>query len=162
MLNISGIIEESIVDGDGIRFTIFTQGCPHHCAGCHNKSTWEIKENQLVNEDDIVKKISDNFLLDGVTFSGGEPFLQTEPLIYIAKKVHELNKTVWSYTGFVFEYIITQEGMKNLLENIDVLVDGKFVLEQRDISLKFKGSANQRIIDIQESLKQNKVILKYE
>lgn len=163
MINVSGIVEESIVDGCGIRYVIFTQGCIHHCNGCHNKSTWEIRENQLKNEDDMIKAISENFLLDGVTFSGGEPMLQAKNLIYIAKKVHEFGKNVWCYTGYTFEQIIEANDDKTeLLKNVDVLVDGKFVLDERDISLQFRGSKNQRVIDVKKTLNTGKIVLMYE
>lgn len=162
MVNLSGIISESIVDGNGIRYVIFTQGCPHHCKGCHNASTWDFIEKDLHNEDDIVKAVQDNYLLDGITFSGGEPMMQPKPLIYIAQKVHEVGKDVWCYSGFTFEEIMSfNDDRTELLQNVDVLVDGEFILEQRDISLQFRGSKNQRVIDVKETLKNHKIILKY-
>jgi anaerobic ribonucleoside-triphosphate reductase activating protein len=162
MLNLSGVIEESIVDGVGIRYVIFTQGCPHHCEGCHNASTWDFIENKLYNEDDIIKAVESNFLVDGVTFSGGEPMMQAKPLIYIAQKVHDIGKTVWCYSGFTFEQIMSFDDERTeLLKDVDVLVDGQFILAQRDISLQFRGSKNQRVIDVVETLKQGNIVLKY-
>ena len=163
MLNLSGIIEESIVDGDGIRYVIFVQGCPHHCIGCQNPSTWEFKKNVLIDENKIIQKIKENPLCSGITFSGGEPFTQAKELIKLAKQIHTLNKDVWAYTGYTFEQLIKKDNEKaELLKNVDVLVDGRFILTERDISLKFRGSKNQRVIDVQKTLKNRRIILKYE
>jgi len=163
MLNLSGIIKESIVDGDGIRYVIFVQGCPHHCLGCQNPSTWDFVKKQQVNEMDILHDIKDNPLCSGITLSGGEPFTQANKLIPLVKNVHSLGKNVWAYTGYTFEQLMNFNNDKTeLLKNVDVLVDGKFILEQRDISLKFRGSKNQRVIDVQKSLQENQIILKYE
>lgn len=163
MLNLSGIIEESIVDGDGIRYVIFVQGCPHHCIGCQNPSTWEFKKNVLIDENKIIQKIKENPLCSGITFSGGEPFTQAKELTKLAKQIHTLNKDVWAYTGYTFEQLIKKDNEKaELLKNVDVLVDGRFILTERDISLKFRGSKNQRVIDVQKTLKNGRIILKYE
>lgn len=163
MLNCSGIIKESIVDGDGIRYVIFTQGCPHHCVGCHNPKTWEMKTNILINEKDVLNDLKKNPLLSGVTFSGGEPFLQAEPLAKLAKEIHSLGLNIWSYTGYTLESLLKKKDKAQieLLNNIDVLVDGAFVLSERNLALKFRGSSNQRVINVQETLKQNKIVLKY-
>jgi anaerobic ribonucleoside-triphosphate reductase activating protein len=163
MLNCSGIIKESIVDGDGIRYVIFTQGCPHHCVGCHNPSTWEIKTNMLISENDIIKDLKQNPLLSGVTFSGGEPFLQAEFLANIAKKIHTLGLNVWSYTGYTYEDLLKRNDSHQieLLNNIDVLVDGAFVLKERNLTLKFRGSNNQRVIDLNKTRELKNIVLKY-
>lgn len=162
MLNLSGIVENSIVDGEGIRCTVFVQGCPHHCKGCHNPTTWEFKDNIKMSVDEIVDMIKDDFLLEGITFSGGEPFTQPKDLIELADKVHAIGKTVWCFTGYTYEHLLQcNDDKTELLKHIDVLVDGRFEIDKRDISLKFRGSTNQRVIDIPASLKENNVILKY-
>lgn len=144
MIYINGFIKESIVDGDGLRFVLFVQGCPHHCKGCHNPQTWNDTNGKWVLESDIITQISKNPLLDGITFSGGEPFYKKENekgLIKIAKKVHEMGKTVWCYTGYLYEEIKDKE----LTKYIDVLVDGKYE-ESLKTYFGFKGSSNQRVI----------------
>ena len=153
---LSGLSEQSVVDGDGLRFTIFTQGCPHHCEGCHNPSTWSFDGGTEYDADEIVRKIQENPLLDGVTFSGGEPFMQIDALVYIAQKVHNLGLNVWSYSGYTIEQILKDKKKKRLLENIDYLVDGPFVLKLRDLSLRFRGSSNQRIINVKSYLSKGK------
>ncbi len=140
-LKIHGIIKQSTVDGLGIRYTIFCQGCPHHCKGCHNPETWNFQNGYYIDTDDLLKEIKEDPLLDGVTFSGGEPFLQEKPLADLADKVHLLGLNVWCYTGFLYEQIKDSE----LIKRIDVLVDGPYVQEQRTLA-GFRGSANQRIL----------------
>lgn len=163
MLNCSGFIKESIVDGDGIRYVVFTQGCPHHCNGCHNPATWEMKDNILIDEKKILKDINLNPLLSGVTFSGGEPFLQAEALAKLAKDIHKNNMNVWCYTGYTYETLmkLNNEHQINLLNNIDILVDGVFVLAERDLTLRFRGSRNQRVIDMNKTRQENKIVMKY-
>ena len=158
-LNCAGIIKESFVDGVGIRYTIFVQGCPHHCHGCHNPQTWSFDVTNDIDIEQIINEISNDPLLDGVTFSGGEPFEKIEALTGIAKRVHKLGMNVWSYSGYTFEQLLQDKYRRKLLEHIDVLVDGKFMIEQRDISLRFRGSRNQRIIDVPISIKEGKAIL---
>ena len=163
MLNLSGIIKESIVDGKGIRYVIFVQGCPHHCYGCQNPSTWEFKQNILIDEQKIIDDILDNALCSGITLSGGEPFTQAKDLLPLVQKIHSLGKNVWAYTGYTFEQLIQfNDDRTELLKNIDVLVDGRFILEQRDISLQFRGSKNQRVINVQKSLQEKQIILECE
>ena len=162
MLNLSGIIENSIVDGDGIRYVVFVQGCPHHCEGCHNPSTWDFIKNQEVSVQKIADDINNDILLAGITFSGGEPFTQPKPLIELADKVHAMNKDVWCFTGYTFEELLNfTDEKRELLNHIDVLVDGRFEIQKRDISLMFRGSSNQRVIDVQKSLQINEIVLKY-
>lgn len=160
-LRVASIIEESVVDGTGIRLAVFTQGCQHHCHGCHNPQTWDLNAGQLVSIDSIVKTYNDNPLLDGVTFSGGEPFLQPEPLSELAKKIHEAGGNVWSYTGYTYEQLINipDQSIHRLLSNVDVLVDGRYIESQRDLTLQFRGSKNQRILQLENGLvvKQLKV-----
>ncbi len=161
-LRIFGLSNDSIVDGPGIRYSIFVQGCKHNCEGCHNPASHDINGGTEYDADEIVKNALSNPLIDGVTFSGGEPFLQAKPLAYIAKKIHEKGLNVVTYTGYVFERLIQgangENGWKELLEQTDILIDGKFILEQRSIALTYKGSKNQRIIDVPASLKSGRLV----
>ncbi len=161
-LNLSGIVSESIVDGPGIRMTLFTQGCPHHCKGCHNPETWAFEPRHPGDVDKILNIAVKNPILQGLTFSGGEPFCQAEALAELAVKCHENGLNVMSYTGYTFEELIDgfpeHPEWKKLLENLDYLVDGPFILEQRSLMLLFRGSKNQRFLDVKESLKENKAV----
>ena len=158
LIQISGIECESIVDGEGIRYVIFTQGCPHHCLGCHNPQTHSFSGGKIVSVDTILDDISKRKAwIDGITISGGEPFCQTDQCSIIAKKAHEMGLTVWCYTGYLFEDLYGQEN--ELLKHIDILVDGPFVSEERSLDLVFKGSKNQRVIDVPASLKEGAIIL---
>ena len=162
-IRLFGTANDSIVDGPGIRFAIFTQGCYHNCEGCHNPESHDVDGGYLEDCDKLIKQIAENSLLDGVTFSGGEPFLQAKPLTYIAKEVKALGLNTMAYTGYLFEDLLNganeDNGWREFLDYIDILVDGKFVLAERSIELNFKGSKNQRLIDVKASLDGNKVIL---
>ena len=149
-LRIAGIVDDSIVDGEGVRLTVFTQGCPHHCHGCHNPQTWSLDGGHEVDTEEIVQKLKENPLLSGITFSGGEPFLQPAPLAEIARAAHKLGLDVWSYTGFTLEELEKRTDAQQLLNEVDVLVDGPYVEALRDLTLRFRGSSNQRIIDLKE------------
>jgi anaerobic ribonucleoside-triphosphate reductase activating protein len=157
-IRIADIVQDSIVDGPGIRMVIFTQGCPHHCAGCHNPHTHDPDGGHVVNVDDVVGQMRINPLLDWITFSGGEPFEQKAAVMYIANEAHRLGLNVWCYTGWTWEEIMGDPHKRGLLAYIDVLVDGRFVLAQRSLGLKWRGSANQRVIDVAESLFNGKVV----
>lgn len=140
---------DSIVDGDGLRTVIWTQGCRRACPGCHNPHTWaEEGAGDLVEVSEIKKQLQNVKLQAGVTFSGGEPFLQTPPLIEIADFAHELGMNVWSWSGYTYEELLNEPDKKELLKHIDVLVDGAFILAKRDLSLKFRGSTNQHILHL--------------
>ncbi len=158
-IRIAGAIQESIVDGPGIRYVIFTQGCPFHCKGCHNPQAQSMSGGMDVRLDILYKEIISDPLVKGVTFSGGEPFIQTSPLIILSKILKEKGYSIWSYSGFVYEKLLSDPIYLKLLKEIDVLVDGPFILAKKSLELDFRGSSNQRIIDVKESLKQNKVIL---
>lgn len=160
-LRISGCVNDSIVDGPGLRFTLFTQGCPHHCPGCHNPQTHDFKGGYNASIKKIFAQIKANPLLSGVTFSGGEPFVQAKTLVPLAKMIKEAGLELACYTGFVFEQLASDQvkGARELLNYIDVLIDGKFVLSQRSLDLAFKGSKNQRTINVPQSLKEGKVVL---
>mgnify|MGYP004464892933 CR=1 FL=1 len=161
LLRISGIADESIVDGKGLRYTIFAQGCPHHCKGCHNPATHRFTGGTQVDITDLFAEICKNPLLSGVTFSGGEPFCQPAPFAQLAQLVHSRGLNVTVYTGYTFEELFAMQNLavQNLLAQTDILIDGKFELDRRDLTLVFRGSSNQRILDIPRSLAQGKAVL---
>ncbi len=161
-LRISGIVPESVVDGEGFRLTVFVQGCSHHCKGCHNPQTWDYDGGRLVDVSDIVSALAGDPLLQGITFSGGEPFDQPEALCELADAARGLGKDIWSWTGYTYEELLRDDKKRALLTKLDVLVDGPFILEERDLSLLFRGSRNQRIIDVQKSLGSGVVCLRKE
>ena len=160
-VRIAGIVRESIVDGPGIRFVVFAQGCPHHCDGCHNPSTHDFNGGNLVAVDAIINEMKKNPLLDGITLSGGEPFEQPEAFGELAERARELGYHVMAYTGYTYEKLLAKkdEQRLRLLENTDLLVDGKFEMEKKSLLLKFKGSKNQRIIDVKKSLLLKNTVL---
>lgn len=155
----SGIIKESIVDGIGLRYVVFFQGCPHNCKGCHNPQTHSFNGGKFVHADTIINEVINNPLLDGITLSGGDPLCYPRQCVILAERVREYNKTVWIYTGYTFEEIMANPRKRRVLPVTDVIVDGKYIEEQRDLDLRFRGSNNQRIIDVQKSLKQGKIVL---
>lgn len=162
-IRIAGTVNDSIVDGPGFRFTIFTQGCPHRCKGCHNPHTHDFNGGEIQDTQEILKKIFTNPLLDGVTFSGGDPFCQAKPLVEIAKAVKEKGLNVITYTGYTFEELTAganeENGWRELLELTDYLVDGRFILEKRSLALHFRGSSNQRIINVKSTLETRNITL---
>lgn len=151
-LRVAGIIEESIVDGPGIRLVVFTQGCKHNCIGCHNPETHSFTGGKLIDIDSIVHMVKSNPLLDGITLSGGEPFEQVKECAILAKKVKELGLSVVTYTGYTFEEILKDRNLRELLIYTDILIDGKFDIRKKSLILKFRGSTNQRIIDVKKYL----------
>ena len=161
-LRLAGVIRESIVDGPGIRMTIFTQGCPHHCEGCHNPQTHDFGGGYISHPENILKAIDANPLLKGVTFSGGEPFMQADALADLAVEIHKRGLNVLTYTGFTFEELLDSfekfPERKRLLEQSDYLIDGKFVLSLRSLNLQYRGSSNQRIIDVRKSLESKRAV----
>lgn len=159
-IRIAGLVNDSIVDGPGLRLTVFTQGCPHHCPGCHNPQSHDFSGGELRDTKEILEIMRDNILLDGVTLSGGEPFAQPEACTEIAKAAHEAGLNVWCYTGYLYEELIKgcPEWLE-LLKNVDVLVDGPFVMSLRTLDARFRGSSNQRILDVPRSLKTGKMVL---
>lgn len=163
-MRIAGFVEESIVDGPGFRIVIFFQGCAHHCYGCHNPETWDFEGGKEVSFDLIKKIIDDNPYADGITLSGGDPLYQIDASTEIAEYAKSKGLDVFLYTGFLFEEVLemtkANQRLKDLLNNVDTLIDGPFILEQRHLSLKFRGSSNQRIIDVKKSLMQNKIVEK--
>jgi anaerobic ribonucleoside-triphosphate reductase activating protein len=157
-VKISGVVKESIVDGPGIRFVVFAQGCKHRCPECHNPQTHDFNGGNLVEADNIVENILNSNHIDGVTFSGGDPFFQAEEFEYIARKLKKKNVHILAYSGYLYEQIVSDEKMKKLLENVDVLVDGPFIKEAKTYKLAFRGSKNQRIINVKASMKKNQVV----
>ena len=156
-IRIAGLVPESFVDGDGIRFAIFMQGCRRNCEGCHNPETHALDGGRLVDTEEIISAIKKNPLLDGITLTGGEPLLQIDAAEEISRAAKNFGLSVWCYTGYTFEELPSDAAP--LLENVDVLIDGEFVLSLRDLDLQFRGSRNQRIIDLKKTRKQNKIVL---
>lgn len=145
-MRIANYIHDSIVDGEGLRFTLFVQGCRHNCKGCHNPQTHDPNGGREITEQEIIAEMLSNPLLDGLTLSGGEPFDQDASCAIIAKAAKDAGLNVWAYTGYTLEQL--QEKNTELLPLVDVLVDGPFMLDQRSLSLKWRGSHNQRIIKL--------------
>ncbi|AJA46290.1 anaerobic ribonucleoside-triphosphate reductase-activating protein [Clostridium pasteurianum DSM 525 = ATCC 6013] len=160
-IRLAGMIYESLSNGPGLRRVLFSQGCRHKCKNCFNPHTHSFTGGELMDMDEIIVDIVSNPMIKGVTFSGGDPLEQAEKFSYIAKKVREKGKSVWIYTGYTFEEILSKisenKGWEKLLNYTDVLVDGKFDTNKKDEKLKFRGSANQRIIDIRKSLNTKEI-----
>lgn len=159
MLNLSGIVSDSIVDGPGIRTTIFCQGCPHHCEGCHNPETWDFGCGTDMEEEALLEIVQSNPLCRGVTFSGGEPFAQAAGFARLARLLKEKGYEVASYTGYTFEELLAGTAdQRDLLQTIDILIDGPFLLAEKSLEVPFRGSKNQRILDVKKSLLQGKAV----
>ncbi len=159
-IKISGVVNDSIVDGAGFRLTVFTQGCPHHCPGCHNPQTHDPEGGFWSDTEDILRVAKENPLLDGITLSGGDPFEQPLPCTELAKGAHEIGLNVWTYTGYTWEALLAEGGdRQKLLEATDILVDGPFLEKERSLELRFKGSRNQRTIDVKKSLESGEIVL---
>ena len=166
LIRLSGIAYESLVNGPGMRRVFFSQGCNHKCSGCFNEDTHDFYGGEERDMDELIKDVLENPMLKGVTFSGGDPLERAEEFAYMAKAFKKAGLNVWSYTGYTFEYILKnineRKGWKDLLKNLDVLVDGRFDETKTQDGLKYRGSTNQRIIDVKESLKKGEVVtLKY-
>lgn len=159
---------ESIVDGEGIRTVVWTQGCLHHCPGCHNPQTHDKDGGFLKDVAELCEEIREVPFQDGITLSGGDPLEQVDACLEIAKFCHSIGLNVWCYTGYTMEYLLRrcekEDNLREFLENIDVLVDSPFILELKSYNVPFRGSSNQRIIDSKKSVEENKVCLvaKYE
>ncbi len=157
MLSVIDISEGTSVDGPGLRTSIYFAGCVHQCKGCHNPQSWDIKHGKPTSIEQLIDIIRYNEF--PVTFSGGDPFFQAQEVAELASQIkQQLGYNIWCYTGYLWEEIVKHKEFYPLLHNIDVLVDGPFILAQRDISLLFRGSGNQRIIDVQESLRHGDVV----
>ncbi len=155
VIRLFGLVTDSIVDGPGFRVSIFTQGCPHHCEGCHNPGSHDPKAGKEWTLDEVEKKFTGNPLLDGITLTGGEPFQQPAACAELARRAHQKGLNVWSYSGYTYEKLRElakqDEGVNALLSEIDVLVDGPFRLKERSLELLYCGSKNQRIIDMKKT-----------
>jgi anaerobic ribonucleoside-triphosphate reductase activating protein len=165
MIRLSGIIHESLVNGPGIRRVFFSQGCIHNCEGCFNPETHSFDGGELRDMDELIEDLKNNPIISGVTFSGGDPFEQADKFSYMAEKIKGLGLNIWCYTGYTFEYIVqdlsNRPYWESLISNIDVLVDGRFEISLKDENIRYRGSANQRVIDVKESLKTNKIATMY-
>lgn len=161
-LRLAGVIRESIVDGPGIRMVVFAQGCPNHCKGCHNPETHDPAGGYDSTVGNLLREAKKNPLLKGLTLSGGDPFFQANGFAKLARAAHEAGYNIITYTGYTFEELLdgfeAHEGWEALLRETDILVDGKFVLEERSLSLQFRGSKNQRVIDVPASLKAGNAV----
>lgn len=169
MIRIAGIEKESTVDGEGVRYVIFTQGCNHNCPGCQNPQTHSFTDGNDVEITELLTDILINPLLDGITLSGGDPFFQAKECEKLALAVKKQGLTVWAYTGFIFEEFIKfienkpcdkriNKDMIKLLKTVDILVDGPFIIDKKSLDCIFRGSSNQRLIDVKQSLKKKKAI----
>lgn len=161
-IRIAGVVRESIVDGPGIRFVVFCQGCPHHCPGCHNAVTHDFDGGYDCSVEKILAAIDANPLLDGVTFSGGEPACQPEGFLVLAKAVKERGLDIVMYSGYTYEELLLMaEGdgaLDALLQLVDVLVDGRYEADRRDLTLLFRGSRNQRAIDLAKTRQAGEIV----
>lgn len=160
-IELAGMIPESVVDGPGLRMVIFFQGCPHHCPGCHNPETWEPGRGQLHEVDDVIRMADHPGLVRGVTLSGGEPFAQAAAAGVLAGALRERGFHVMAYTGYKWEDLMNSmdPNIVRFLQGIDLLVDGPYNEKLRDAGLAFRGSTNQRIIMVKESLKAGVPVL---
>lgn len=160
-IRIAGTINDSIVDGPGLRFTVFTQGCFHNCPGCHNPETHDPMGGTVQDTDELVRRLDRNPLLSGLTLSGGEPFMQSAPCLALAQGAHQRHLNVWTYTGYTWEQLLQANDPEQmaLLRETDVLVDGLFLINERSLELKYCGSRNQRLIDVQKSFQSGSVVL---
>ena len=162
ILRLAGIVKESVVDGPGIRMVVFVQGCPHLCPGCHNPDSHDTAGGYESSTDEVIGALPDGKLVRGVTLSGGEPFAQAEALVLVAAEAKKRGLSVVTYTGYRLEKLLEMGEQKpaiiELLHLTDILVDGPFEQERRDLDLAFRGSGNQRLIDVPATLLQGKVV----
>ena len=158
-ISILEIVEDTTVDGPGFRTSVYSSGCPHHCPGCHNPQSWNIENGHPVEVEEILNVILDDPFAD-VTFSGGDPMFQPQGFTELAKAIKQQScKTIWCYTGYRFEELLQNPVQKALLEQVDVLVDGRFIEALKGEELRFRGSSNQRIIDVQASLEKGETVV---
>lgn len=162
-IRLHGRLKESITDGPGIRYAVFTQGCPHQCPGCHNPESHDFTAGTLVDVDSLLREILANPLLDGLTLSGGEPFMQPDECACLAEGVRQAGLNVIVYSGYTWEELLEQapvrRGWLELLVRTDILIDGRYERQRRSLNLRFRGSANQRAIDVPASLRDGAVVL---
>jgi anaerobic ribonucleoside-triphosphate reductase activating protein len=162
-IRIAGVVKESIVDGPGLRFAVFTQGCAHHCPECQNPETWDFEGGYDCGIDKILKAMDENPLLDGITMSGGDPLYQAEASYSLCSKVKEKGLNVVVFTGYTYEELMELEKkdpwIEKLLGVTDILIDGRYEKDKRDLTLIFRGSSNQRVIDMNASRKEGRAVL---
>ncbi|MBQ3185353.1 MAG: anaerobic ribonucleoside-triphosphate reductase activating protein [Firmicutes bacterium] len=162
-IRLAGIVRESIVDGPGIRFTVFCQGCPHACEGCHNPETHDFAGGKDISIERLLEEIDKDKLLAGVTFSGGEPFCQAEAFACLGRGVKERGLNITVFSGYTLEELqdmaVQRADVRELLELTDILIDGPFINELRDLTLQFRGSSNQRVIDMNETRKTGELAI---
>ncbi|MGI6222052.1 MAG: anaerobic ribonucleoside-triphosphate reductase activating protein [Prevotella sp.] len=162
MISVLSIIHDTTVDGPGFRTSIYCAGCPNGCKGCHNPQSWNINNGHWMSTEDIMKELGDDPFAN-VTFTGGDPMYQPEGFAELADAIKtKLGKTIWCYTGFTFENLYRNERQRKLLNRIDVLVDGPFVEKLRNPDLLFRGSSNQRLIDVRKSIESGGRVVGYE
>lgn len=160
-VRVSGIVGASITDGPGFRYAIFVQGCSHHCPGCHNPHTHDPNGGELRDTAELIEAMSKDPMISGVTLSGGEPFEQAEALLPIARAAKEKGMELAAYSGYLYEDLLADNGARRaLLELCDVLIDGPYIDAKRNLDIRFKGSENQRIIDVPASMAAGAVVLK--
>lgn len=158
-MRVYGIVDDSIVDGPGFRLAVFAQGCPHGCPGCHNPESHALGGGTLRDTSEIAALMDANQLLDGITLTGGEPFMQCEACLELSRAAHARGLNVWCYTGFEYEQLLERPDARALLDEVDVLVDGPFVLSERSLELRFRGSRNQRVIDLRATRERGALTL---
>ena len=160
-IRLAGIIHDSLTNGEGMRRVFFSQGCTHNCRGCFNEHTHPFDGGRIFDVDKLVLDTINDPLIKGVTFSGGDPFQQAKPFMYMAIYLRNKGINIWSYTGYTLDEILRSNDIykKQLLANIDVLVDGKYIEKYKVDGLKYRGSMNQRIIDVQKTLVSKKITL---
>lgn len=161
-IRLAGEVAESTVDGPGIRYTIFTQGCLHNCSGCHNPSTHPLDKGYLEEIDEIITRMNSNPLISGITLSGGEPFLQPQELLELCIKAKKENYNIIAYSGYTYEELLNMNNkhINSILNIIDILIDGRFEIDKRTLTLLYRGSTNQRAIDMVGTRIENKIVLK--
>ena len=161
-MRIYGLVQDSIVDGPGFRFSCFVQGCPHRCPGCHNPDSHDPGGGREMAVEEVAAQLLGNPMTDGLTLSGGEPFAQAEDCLALARAAHAHGLNVWSYSGWTFEHLRDRgsEAQRALLAELDVLVDGPFLLSERTLALPWRGSRNQRVIDVPASLAAGAAVLR--
>lgn len=161
-IRLGGFVRESVVDGIGVRFALFGSGCIHQCPNCHNQDLWDRNFGELFSIRYLIREIQHSRMIDGITCSGGDPFEQAEVFGLLCTEVKKMGLNVWTYTGYTYEYIMdnleNNKGWKELINNTDVLVDGPFVEGEKSLELAFRGSKNQRLIDVKQSLLQGEVV----
>ncbi|MBM6836686.1 anaerobic ribonucleoside-triphosphate reductase activating protein [Clostridium saudiense] len=161
-VRLAGIAYESLVNGPGMRRVFFAQGCKHNCEGCFNPETHDFSGGEEKNMDDLIKDVLKNKMIKGITFSGGDPIEQAGKFSYMAKAFKDSGLNIWCYTGYTFEELLRKrkedKGIEELLNNVDVLVDGRFEINNKKDGLRFKGSMNQRIINVKESLNSGNIV----